>query len=120
MQAVTMHERGAMAVAELPAAIRVGPFDFAVERMNPHDAASRRLWGQFSLIEQVIRVQVDIPSPIKAVDTVLHEIGHAIYWAYGIEDQDKEERIVAVFGTAWTQVWRDNPALLAWVAKWTG
>lgn len=49
------------------------------------------------------------------VDTVLHEVTHAIYWAYVIEDKDEEERIVTTMARAWTQVWRDNPDLLGWL-----
>ena len=58
-----------------------------------------------------------MPSPVKAADTLLHEAGHAIYATYALADEDKEERIVAVFATAWAQVFRDNPWLLGWLAR---
>ena len=38
---------------------------------------------------------------------------------YGCElsDDDKEERIVGAFATAWAQVFRDNPWLLGWLRR---
>lgn len=56
-----------------------------------------------------------MPAVSKLVDTLLHEITHAIWWAYGLEDDDKEERIVRTMGAAWAQIWRDNPHLLGWL-----
>jgi hypothetical protein len=56
-----------------------------------------------------------MPSTAKAADTLLHEAGHAIYATYGLAEEDKEERIVGAFATAWAQVFRDNPWLLAWL-----
>lgn len=105
-------------VKELPKTVRVGPFDFHIVPMDMHKATANSRYGECSSIEMKISIQEEFSSPIKAVDTVLHEISHAIFWAYGLEDGDKEERTVSTFGTAWTQVWRDNPKLLAWVGKW--
>ncbi|WP_370198651.1 hypothetical protein [Bradyrhizobium elkanii] len=101
-------------VDALPEMIRVAGFDIRIERWTNHQAAGVSRWGEFSSIEQTIRIQNDMPSRFKAVDTVLHEISHAIYWAYGIEDDDKQERIVSVFGTAWMTLHRDN----SWLADW--
>lgn len=67
-------------------------------------------------MESTIRLDGGM-NPIKAVDTLLHEINHAIYWAYGINDDDKEERVVGTFATAWTQVFRDNPRLLQYITE---
>lgn len=46
---------------------------------------------------------------------MLHEILHAIYWVYGVEDEDKEERLVGMMASALTQVWRDNPQVVTWL-----
>jgi hypothetical protein len=52
------------------------------------------------------------------VDTLLHEVFHAI-WAIGqLKDKgQEEERAVAVMATYMTQVIRDNPHLMRWIAK---
>lgn len=73
--------------------------------------------GQWIARDATIELSVDQTNKAFAVDTLLHELTHAMWKMYGLEKGDSEERIATVMGTAWTQVWRDNPRLLAWVAK---
>lgn len=103
-------------IEALPATIRIGGYDFRIEKWTHHKASAAQRWGEFSSIEQRISIQSDMPSPEKAVDTFLHEIGHAMFLVYGIADEDKEERIISALGTAWMALHRDNP----WLAKWLG
>ena len=107
---------GRSAVEALPRSLKVGPFDFGIEKLIAQRALGKDCFGEFSLCEGRIALQLDMPSPVKAADTLLHEAGHAIYATYVLAEDDKEERIVAAFATAWTQVFRDNPWLLAWLA----
>jgi hypothetical protein len=97
-------------MADLPKRVRISAFDFTVEDWKPHSATASGRFGEFSCLEQVIRVDTSV-NKIKVLDTFLHEIFHAIYWAYGIEDGDNEERTVGMLATAMTQVLRDNPSL---------
>lgn len=108
---------GPEAIAALPITVRIGPFDFAIKKMSTHVAAGRQQFGEFSCISFEISIQEDIPSAAKAVDTFLHEVLHGIYWSYGFEDEDKEERIVGNMATALTALYRDNPWLSAWISK---
>lgn len=108
---------GAEAVAALPPTLRIGPFDWTVEAWDVVNSASRPDWGQCAIGRFTLCIASVVPSPLKACDTLLHEIAHAIWWAYKLCDEDKEERIVGVFGVAWTQVFRDNPSLLWWIAR---
>lgn len=102
-------------IQKLPSKIRVGAFDFVIEKWSEHQAASKSRYGEFSSMDQRIGIQLTFPSPAKAVDTFIHEIMHAIYWAYGIEDDDKEERTVSMLSSGWVQVYRDNPWLADWI-----
>lgn len=104
-------------VASLPDTIRVGPFDMLILKMDEHRAAAEMKWGFFSSIEQVIAIQGPMPTRQKAADTFIHEVNHAIWWAYGLEDEDKEERTVGTLATGWVQVYRDNAWLLGWLKK---
>jgi hypothetical protein len=110
-------ENGRQAVDALPASLRVGPFDFDIEKLSAQRAKGHDCFGEFSPCEGHIAVQVDMPSAAKAADTLLHEAGHAIYWTYGLADEDREERIVSTFATAWAQVFRDNRWLLDWIGR---
>lgn len=97
-----------------PTKIKVACFDISIEDFAPHEAAALNLFGRFVSTQLQIKIDSTIHK-IKYVDTLLHELNHVIYWAYGMEDGDKEERIVGTFATAWTQVFRDNPQLLEFI-----
>jgi hypothetical protein len=108
---------GRQAIEALPGKLRVGPFDFRIEKLTALRAMGKDCFGEFSSCEGYVALQLDMPSTIKAADTLLHEAGHAIYSTYALAEDDKEERTVAAFATAWAQVFRDNPWLLAWLAR---
>lgn len=97
-----------------PTKIRVACFDIAIDVWESKEATALARFGQFSALEQAIKLDGGM-NKVKTIDTLIHEINHAIYWAYGIEDEDKEERIVGTFATALTQVFRDNPDLLDFI-----
>lgn len=108
---------GRSAIDALPSSVRVGPFDYAIAKWDAAKAISSPNWGECSPSQMTIGLTADMPSRMRAVDTFVHEVGHAIYSAYGMEDEDKEERIVLTFARGWSQVFRDNPALLDWIAR---
>ena len=97
-----------------PTKIKVAAFDIEVVDFPPFEAAALNRFGQFTYTSLTIKIDHTIHR-IKYVDTLLHELNHVIYWAYGMEDEDKEERIVGTYATAWTQVFRDNPDLLEFI-----
>lgn len=104
-------------VQSLPDTIRVGPFDMRIVLVPVDQATSESRWGAFHSIPQVIELMTTYPTLFKAADTLVHEINHAIFWAYGIDEKDEEERTVATFATGWVQVYRDNPWLLDWLKR---
>lgn len=108
---------GRQAIEALPAALRVGPFDFRIDKLSAQRAMGKDCFGEFSPSEGHVALQLDMPSPVKAADTLLHEAGHAIYATYALADDDTEERIVGAFATGWTQVFRDNPWLTEWLRR---
>jgi len=95
-----------------PTKIKVACFDIDIVDWKPH--STRGKFGEYSSLENIIRIDFSVDK-INIVDTLIHEINHAIFWAYGIEDEDKEERLIGVFSTAWTQVFGDNPDLLEFI-----
>lgn len=93
--------------------IKIGPLDIDVFFI-PGDNED---FGDFTYLQSQIRVDSRLKST-ALVDTLLHEILHAI-WALGHlkSKAQKEERAVAVIATYLTQVIRDNPDLMKWIAK---
>jgi hypothetical protein len=54
---------------------------------------------------------------VFALDTVLHELMHAVYSVCHLRVSDDEERVVGMISSSLVQVFRDNPKLVAWIEK---
>lgn len=104
----------------LPDTIRIGLHDYAIVKWNSNTSLGRGRSGECASIEQEIRLSSGHPSCTQLIDTFLHEALHAVYWVYGVHDEDKEERVVSVFSTALTTLFRDNPWLASWIEKYVG
>jgi hypothetical protein len=102
-------------INRLPSSLRIGPFDVHIETREK--LADEDTWGTYNGASLIMQFQSGQPSNTFAVDTVLHEINHAIYRIFGLREGDDEERIVGVMATGITQVLRDNPKLVAWLRE---
>ncbi len=96
---------------KLPNKIKVACFDIEIREWDTKTANMRRCYGEYSADELIIRIDVTQKEQ-RVVETLIHEIIHAIYNLYNINDDDKEERIVSAMSRGWLQVYRDNPDLL--------
>tara|TARA_R110002020_G_scaffold199208_1_gene400622 strand:+ start:1767 stop:2066 length:300 start_codon:yes stop_codon:yes gene_type:complete len=93
--------------------VKVGPTDFSIEYVPLNE----ELFGDFSYINSRIRIEENLKGT-ALVDTVLHEILHAIWKLGQLKDKrEDEERAVAIMATYLTQVLRDNPVMLTWLKK---
>jgi len=81
-------------VEGLPSSIRVAAYDIAVEVRSHQWAEGCVHWREFSGAEQRLSIVETAPSATHAADTVLHEVLHAVWWAYKINDHDPQERTV--------------------------
>ena len=66
-------------IESLPASVRVGPYDYAITLCRLPDA-----FGRFNAIDQTIEISDIHKTKIMAVDTLMHEINHAIIWANSV------------------------------------
>lgn len=94
----------------LPTSLRIGYRDYRVERWPSKTANANDAHGMHDPVNAVIYVSED-RTGWDAVDTLFHEILHAIYTVAGIAGSDDEEHTVSHISPSWVQVWRDNPAL---------
>lgn len=108
---------GEQAVERLPASIRIGPYEFEIEKMSSRTSASRARYGECNTQEQRIAVATDLASAAKAVDTFLHEALHGCWWVMSLENGDTQERVVCSLAVAMTSLYRDNPWLLDWLKE---
>lgn len=101
---------------ELPKKVKVAAFDVAIIPYEEQRARVGEVFGEFSCVENVIRIDMSI-SPMQICETLVHEIAHSIYWIYSVDDSDEEERVVSVMSTGWMQVYRDNPKILEFISS---
>ena len=73
-------------------------------------------YGEFRSHDQEILLSQSLSGP-ELVATLLHEIFHGIYHQYDVKDDDNEERTVAALSNGLMAVFKDNPALLAFIKK---
>jgi hypothetical protein len=99
----------------LPPYVKVGPFVISVVESDTPELNDQQHWGDFNAGLLRIRVERNVPSEVLRLDTLVHEINHAIYWVYNIKEGDDEERLVNTLSTAWTQVYVDNPEVLSYI-----
>lgn len=102
-------------MSSLPASIKIGYIDYKVICWPPIDATAAGRRAECDNLVSAIRVRDDLPDAAFA-ESLIHEILHALYYVFDIRDDDKEEKTVGVMATALATVWRDNPALIAFIS----
>ena len=103
-------------MAEFPTSVRIGHFDYRVEDWHPTQAALANRYGECDHMAKTIRV-TRCHGDKKAAETLIHEVLHAIFTEWVIEDGDKEERIVTTLAGALCTAWRDNPEAFEWIRQ---
>ena len=72
-------------------------------------------WGECNKHDHTISVRYSI-DPIAHVDTLLHELFHAIYHEYYIaEEGEEEEQVVSKLASGMAKVLTANPELYKWI-----
>jgi hypothetical protein len=93
--------------------VRIGPNDVNID----YTSLNGEIFGDYSYINNLIRIEKTLTGG-PLVDTVLHEILHAIWRLGQLKDvREAEERAVSVTASYLAQVIRDNPELIAWLQK---
>ena len=104
----------------LPKKIKVGPYDIKIELVNQvNDGDS---WAEYDLIKRKISIDRAQPCRGSSAAVALHEVLHAIWHLGGMnaslkgqtDGGDVEEKIVDVFATWLTGIFKDNPAFFKW------
>lgn len=101
---------------DLPKSIRIGYRDFAIEQWDSRHAVASSRYGECDKMNAVIRVDTQF-GPIKAANTLLHEVMHAAWTMAGLDDSEEEERTVTSMSNVMTQVWRDNPDFVHFMSE---
>lgn len=102
-------------MADLPKSIRVGYRDYTVEDWPRQASGAAGRFGECDKVNAVIRVCTDHGAQ-KAANTLLHEALHAAWDVADLADSDLEEKAVTGLSNVLTQIWRDNPELIAFMS----
>lgn len=108
---------------KLPTTVRIGPHDYTIKQWGKMAADNDGSLGLCDKTTSTILV-ADYLSDQKACEVLIHECLHACYDVAGLhygpgkgDATVEEERLVNGLAYAVTGVLRDNPQLLAYVAK---
>ena len=108
--------------------IKVGYSDVKIEYISK---AEDNKWvrdhhGEFVPETSVIKLAKD-QRPSEELNTLIHEILHAITYIYGLNNDagplkktQVEEQVVAVMASGLQQIIRDNPSFMAYISKQIG
>lgn len=101
--------------AGIPRSVKVGPYTFVIKL---EDACHDDALGTFSFDRAEIGLRIGQGSAVCALDTVLHEVMHAVYRVFALPTKAaEEEQIVGAMSTGMIQVFMDNPGLVSWINK---
>lgn len=95
--------------------VRIGAIDYKIVPMDGTNA--RANFGEFDSEHEEIRLRPKFASKRQWAETLLHEIEHAIWYNWGVNSKDGEERIVRSTAIGWSCVFRDNQALMTEILK---
>ncbi len=98
----------------LPKSVRVGPHDIKITILPAADMADD--FGTIEMANLEMRLCDQYAAGSMAVDTVLHEVLHAI-WHVSLKETQAEEAIVSTISSQLTQVIRDNPEFVKWMQQ---
>lgn len=106
-------------VDSLPNKLRIGAHDFKISKMEKSwgNSAETLRYGDFSEVNLTIRIRRHMRSRTHAVDTIIHEVMHALWCSYSLQKGDSEERVIGAMAIGLTQVLRDNVAFADWLAN---
>lgn len=102
---------------KIPNKIIVAGRSIAVESFPDGIALAKNLYGQFRPDRPAILIDFEYPDPQHILTVLIHEINHAIYSFYNIDDKMDEEKTVTAMAIGWVQVYKDNPKLVEFIRK---
>jgi hypothetical protein len=102
----------------IPSEIKVGTLTYKIEVVfGLLDEEGKEVSGICVFETQTIKIDGVAPSKAWVVDTLLHELLHAVWNERGLPKKANEERAVKTLGTGLLGLFQDNPKLLTWIKK---
>ncbi len=94
----------------LPTSLKIGYKTFSVSSWKTQDARAANSVGICDTLNNVILLDVERVAT-DVVQTLIHEILHAVWFVGDVQDSDQEERVVSILSAQLAQVLADNAGL---------
>lgn len=85
--------------------IKISGIDYSVDGFDTD--VDRNLMGRLSYDTAQIYIRNDLPID-KKMETLLHEVMHAVYMNSGLQPGDEEEKVVTALSSGVYQFLKDN------------
>ena len=85
--------------------IKIAGIDYTVDEFETD--VDRNLMGRLAYDTAQIYIRKDLPLD-KKLETVLHEVMHAVYMNAGLQQGDEEEKVVTALSSGVYQFLKDN------------
>lgn len=104
-----------MSSRTLPEYLKIGPYWYEVIEA---DESWEEMHGDGGIsglcLNRESRIYVNLTgNRTFDIDTFWHEVKHAIWFVFGLQDSDDEERVVSAMATGELMVLKDNPELFS-------
>ena len=101
----------------IPEKVYIGGKVVHIKHLTPSESSLSHKLGWFRPAFAEISIVVDFPCD-QVLDTLLHELLHAIYYFCDIKDDDEEERTVTMMAGALQALFLQNPELITCIQKY--
>lgn len=99
---------------KLPGSVKVGAWTYEIQEWTPNEGRAQDKYGM--TVHSLQRIQLDVNYGYqRTAATLLHEILHAIYRQWEIQEADKQEHTIELLESGLCTVWRDNPEVMRWI-----
>jgi len=97
---------------KLPGIIYIGHRKIKIKEISPKTADKDKIYGDFDSQQDLIRIDKSLKNE-KKLNTLLHEIAHALLDHFNAELNKKdEEKVCEVLGSGLSDVFFNNPKLI--------
>lgn len=96
--------------------IKIGPYDYIVRYMDIITVDSTDMIGTHLSEYRIIQLATCLDR-FSLVQTLMHEINHAIMDVLILKKKRSEDDFCEIFSSGWIMVYRDNPWLFDWIQK---
>ena len=96
--------------------VKVGPYDYIIKYINIVMVDAAEMAGSQNEEYRVIHLATFLDR-YSLIQTMKHEINHAIMDVFGLKRKRSEDDFCELFANAWVMVYRDNPWFLDWMNK---